>query len=336
LATHPVRCAAALATAWRLARPGVRGRLWSCFYFLEAVVVWDRCRRVGARHLHVHHLNQAGDVAMVAVELEGRPRGRASWTWSFTMHGPDELTDVTRFRLADKARHASAVACISDYARSQLMALLPPDQWAKLRVVHCGLVPDEWSMGRHEPSPPGAIRVLYVGRMVPVKGQPVLFEAIEELVQQRVDVRATFVGDGPSMDDLRQRVAAAGLSERIELTGAVGQDDIKQHFAAADVLVVPSFAEGVPVVLMEAMAAGLPVVASHIAGIPELVDDGISGILVPPGRSDALADALRRLADDPELREAMGRRGRAKVEAEFDVRQSATDLEAMFAQLVAR
>jgi glycosyltransferase involved in cell wall biosynthesis len=332
LATRPAGWFRALGTAWRLARPGLRGKLWELFYFAEAGVVWRRCRRLGVDHIHVHFLNQASDATIMAVAIEGRGR----WTWSYTMHGPDEFLDRTSFRLAEKARSATAIACISDFARSQTMAALPEDHWPKLEVIHCGLDPDEYRRSAPPREGDAGGRVLFVGRLVEVKGPGVLLDALAALRADGVEVEATLVGDGPSRAALERTIRELGLEQAVTLAGYVGQDEIRRHYEAADVFVLPSFAEGLPVVLMEAMALELPVVTTRIAGIPELVEDGVSGFVVAPGRADLLAGAIRRLLDDPALRRQMGARGRERVVAEFDVRHIAPQLRDFFERVSGR
>jgi glycosyltransferase involved in cell wall biosynthesis len=329
---------ATLAGALRGGPPGIRARVWQLFYFLEAIMVWNRCRSRGVRHLHAHHLNQASDAAMLAVRYANARGSEPPWTWSFTMHGPNELYDVSRFQLAEKAAEAAAVACISDFARSQVMGFTAEERWPRLRVVHCGVDPAEFDPGDGAAAKialaapaPGPFRVLYVGRLVPFKGQAILIEAIAALRAKGIDARLTMIGEGPARVGAESRAAQAGLNGEVRFAGAVGQDEIRSHYAAADVFCLPSFAEGVPVVLMEAMAMRVPVVTSQIMGIAELVDDGEQGLLVRPGRSDELAAALERLARDPALRERLGRSGREKVCAEFDVRESGRRLAAIFA-----
>jgi len=323
----------ALLGAVRDGQPGVRGRLWALFYFLEAMLIWRHCARRRVRHLHVHHLNQASDATMIAVAY-ANARGRGPrWSWSFTMHGPNELYDVSRFRLAEKAESAAAVACISDFARSQVMAFAPEERWSRFRVVHCGVDPSEYDPDQiaAERVEDGSFRVLCVGRLVAFKGQALLLDSIAELRQQGVDARLTLVGDGESRAQLERRASQLGIAGAVELAGAVGQDEIRERYAAADAFCLPSFAEGVPVVLMEAMAMRLPVVTTRVMGIAELVEDGADGILLPPGRGDVLTAALARLAADPDLRTRLGARGREKVTAEFDVRESGRQLAEMFA-----
>ncbi|HET6997989.1 MAG TPA: glycosyltransferase [Solirubrobacterales bacterium] len=321
--------------ALRSGPPGVRGRVWQLFYFVEAMMIWRHCQRRKVRHLHVHHLNQASDAAMLAVEYANARRSGPAWIWSFTMHGPNELYDVSHFRLAAKAGSAAAVACISDFARSQVMAFAPEERWPRFEVVHCGLDPTEFDPARvPRPEPRDGFRILYVGRLVPFKGQAILLEALAALRANGVDASLTLIGEGPSRSKLESQVRRLGLDGHASFAGAVGQDEIRSHYAAADAFCLPSFAEGVPVVLMEAMAMRVPVVTSPVMGIGELVDDGDSGLLVPPGRVDELTAALERLARSPELRARLGERGREKVVAEFDVRESGRRLARMFAAAV--
>lgn len=142
-------------------------------------------------------------------------------------------------------------------------------------------------------------------------------------------VRLTLVGDGPRRDELEALAGRLGVADRVRFTGSIGHDDILPMFRSADVFCLPSFSEGVPVVLMEAMAHSVPVVTTRIMGIPELVEDGLSGLLVAPGRVDVLVEALIRLVRDADLRQQLGARGRDKVLAEFDVNDSARQLRAV-------
>ncbi len=337
LATRPRGYLAAVQLARRLARPGLRGALWSLFYLAEAGLLWNQLRRTRCQHVHVHHLNQAADAAMLALTIESDRGRRPAWTWSFTMHGPDEFFDVGLFRLREKALSAQAIACISDFARSQTMAFLPEAEWDKLIVVHCGLdVASFRRSTRTRVDPEGPLNLIYVGRMTPVKGQALLVEAVAQLRRDGLDVRATLVGEGPQRETLISRVTELGLGGVVTLPGAVGQDEIRALYEAADVFVLPSFAEGVPVVLMEAMALELPVVTTRVAGIPELVEHGVSGYVAPPGRVEPLVDALRELAGNPDLRRSMGEAGRQKVRAEFSIDDSGSALRDMFVRVIAR
>lgn len=319
-----------LRLALRTGAGGIRATLWQLFYFVEAVLIHARLRQEGVRHVHAHFANSASWIAMLVAELDG-PGGMG---WSFTMHGPTEFDDVTRYALAEKVRSASFVACIGDYCRSQLMKLTEPDVWDRLVVVRCGVDTERFVPAPSNGDVPtaGPLRVLCVGRLVADKGQGVLLDAIARLRDRGVGVEATFIGDGEARAQLERRTDTLKLTSSVRFLGSVGQDRIVAAYRAADVMCLPSFAEGIPVVLMEALACGVPVVTTHIMGIPELVRDGENGLLVPPGRADALADALGALAADRERRVAMGLAGRARVVEEFRLDRAAAELERRFSQ----
>jgi glycosyltransferase involved in cell wall biosynthesis len=249
-------------------------------------------------------------------------------SWSFTMHGPTEFLDVAGHRLPQKAEDAAFVACISDFARSQLMALTDPACWENLHIVHCGIHPGPAPEER--PAGDSPARLLSVGQLLPRKGHAVLIEALAELAAEGVEIEATIVGGGPERERLEQMAGEMGIGERVRFTGALGQDELPALYEAANIFCLASFAEGVPVVLMEAMAHGVPVVATRIAGIPELVADGETGLVVAPGRAADLAAAIRRLAGDRELAARLGGAGREKVIAEFDQAESAAELKALY------
>ncbi|QEC46652.1 glycosyltransferase family 4 protein [Baekduia soli] len=314
-----------LAGTLRSSAGGARNGAWKVFYFTEGILLWDRLQRRGIGHVHAHFANAASDVAMVAAQF-GADDGVG---WSFTMHGPTEFDDVTRYGLPRKVAEARFVACIGDYCRSQLMRISPPQDWAKLQIVRCGLDVERFTATERPDRPGGRLDVLCLGRLVPDKGQRTLVHAVAALRREGLDVRATLAGDGPDRPALTALVQELGLAGVVTLTGPVGQDDVGDLYQAADVFCLPSFAEGIPVVLMEAMAMELPVVTTQIMGIPELVDDGVHGLLVEPGRPDVLAAALRALAADPAARREMGRRGRARVAESFSAAEAAERIHAL-------
>jgi glycosyltransferase involved in cell wall biosynthesis len=330
---RPHRYLATLALAWRLSRPGARARLWQLFYFAEAVLVWDHCRRRGIRHIHAHFTHVASDDALLAAHLGG-------WTWSFTTHGGLEFFDVSRTLLAEKARRADAVVCVSDFGRSQVLAHVEEEHWEKVHVVRCGIEPSAFTRRTGDAreqaaTEPASLEVLCVARLVRLKGHAVLLRALARLRAAGVAARVTLVGDGPSRGALERLAAQLGVADAVTFAGAVGQDEIAAWYAAADVFCLPSFAEGLPVVLMEAMAMGLPVVASRITGVPELVEHERGGLLVTPGRSDELADALARLAADRALCARLGFAARAAVLARHDVDREAELLHGILARTIA-
>ncbi|MEA2425129.1 MAG: hypothetical protein QOH13_1539 [Thermoleophilaceae bacterium] len=324
LVRHPGAYVATLAHALRLGT-GMRSRVWQLFYFAEAIAVWAEMRRRGLRHIHVHFANPAADVAMLATRFGGD-----EWRWSLTLHGPAEFFDVSANRLVEKLSSAAFVACASDWARSQAMSLLPSADWDHLLLVRGGVDTGAWSPPP-ERDGTGPLSVLNVGRLAPVKGQAVLVEAIAALRERAVEVRATIVGAGPERAALERRIGELGVEDRVELTGAVGQDRVRELYAEADVFCLPSFREGLPFVAIEALAMGLAVVSTRIMGVPELIEDGTSGLLVSPGRADQLADALERLASDPALRRALGSAGRATVKRDYELARLAEEMRTAFA-----
>ncbi len=318
-----------LRQALRLAPPGLRGGIWQVFYFGEAVVLWEQCQRRGIRHIHVHLANVAADVALLTAELGSAIAPARPWSWSFTMHGPTEFFDVGYFRLGEKLRRARFVVCISDFTRSQLMSLCDPSEWSKLHVVHVGIPIDQFTDRGDDASARTEHSILFIGRQVPEKGEGVLLEAVALLAERGLDVELTLAGEGAARADFEALAERLGVASRTSFPGAVGQDDICALYAAASVFCLPSFAEGVPGVLMEAMAMETPVVSTRITGISELIDDGRTGLLVAPGRADLLADALERLLLDPTLRREMGLAAREKVIGEFNTDTQAERLHAL-------
>ena len=234
------------------------------------------------------------------------------FTFSFTTH--IELNDEPmRWWVDEKIRRALFVNCISYFCRSQMMYLSRPNCWKKLRVVHCGLDADLYEAKRHEGR---GDQVLYVGRLAPAKGLPILLEAIAQLE----DVKLTIAGDGPDREMLEEKARVLNISERVTFLGYQSQQQVRALLKSADAFAMSSFVEGIPVVLMEAMAAGVPVVATCISGIPELVRDGLNGFLVSPGDVTTTASAIGRLLEDADLRNRFAIAARKTIERDFDIR----------------
>lgn len=328
----PLAYLSSLRFALGLAGPSLRGRLWQVFYFAEAVLLWNECRSREIEHIHAHLANAAADVAMIAARVGSAAEPKRTWSWSFTMHGPTEFFDLRHYRLAEKTQSARFVVCISDFARSQLMAISKPETWERLHVVHMGIPVEDFTSQTTAPST-GPPRLLYIGRLVPEKGQAVLLKAIALLVAERgYPVEATLVGEGPMRPELERLSMQLGIASQVDFPGAVGQDDLRELYENATVFCLPSFAEGVPVVLMEAMAMEVPVISTRITGIPELIEDGHSGFLVAPGRPEELAHRIATLLDYPHLRRKLGANGREKVLDEFDAEGCAVQLYELFAK----
>lgn len=313
----PAGYAAGLAMARRSGQSSLKPKVWQGFYFAEGVVLYERLRAQGIRHLHAHFANVSCDIARIVVAIGRAEDGPdAGWRWSFTMHGPTEFEEVSTHDLPAKVEDADGVSAISDFCRSQLMRMVDPAHWSKIDVVHMTVDAQTYLPPAGGRPGDGPINLLYVGRLVPEKGAPILLEAVSLLRDRGVDVHVRIVGGGQLADSLAADIARRGLESVVDLVGPVGQDDMPGEYHRADVFVLPSFQEGLPVVLMEALATELPVVTTRIAGVAELVVDGEIGRLVPAGRADLLADAVASLAD-PALRVELGRAGRRAVEASF-------------------
>lgn len=319
---RPGRYLRTLLLALRSGAPGARNRLWQLFYFAEAVRLAEELRGRGTEHLHAHFVNVACSVAMLAAQVLRVP-------YSFTMHGPLEFDNVELHGVAGKVRDAAFVACISDFCRAQLMRLVPQEQWPRLHVVHCGVRPASYASGGR-PRDAGRVEIVTVGRLAPMKGFSVLLEALDGLDADGAGIHLTVVGDGPERERLEVQARTRLPAGTVTFAGALGPPAVAEALRDADVFCLPSFAEGVPVVLMEAMAAGLPVVATNVMGVAELVRQE-AGALVPPGRADALRDALAGFVADPAARIRAGAAGREIVAQEFDVDDSAAQLARLFA-----
>lgn len=323
----PVAYVKTLAAAISLHRipPGVMPM--QVMYFGEAMLLVDELEHYRIDHVHVHFANNSSDIAMLAVEY-GRRCGRFPRRWSMTVHGPTDFYDVGAKRLAAKAAHASRIVCISDFARSQMMGQTDPGLWDKLQIARYGVELPELSRHAEGVAP---FTVLNVARLAPVKGQVLLLEAFAKLIAGYPAARLVVVGDGPLRATLERRADELGIASAVELTGPVGQEEIARYYSKADAFCLPSFAEGLPIVLMEAMSFALPVVSTSVMGIPELIRDGVEGLLVPPGRSDALSEALKRVATDQSLRARLGQAARARVERDYTLAKSITQLERVLA-----
>jgi len=309
LIASPAGALRALVAAERLSSPGVTARVVSLAYALEAMHLARELRRRGIAHVHVHMANNAASVALLACRYD------RSLTYSLSVHGSAEFFHVDSWRLGPKAAGAVFVRCISHFCRAQLMAWTDRRAWQRYHIVHCGI-----DLARFPPRPPrrpGPLRLITVGRLDPIKGYFVLLDAMAILGREGAEVELEMVGDGPERAALDRRIAARGLSGRVVLSGAVSQDEIGAHYDHADAMVVCSFMEGVPVVLMEAMAKELCVVATRVGGIPELVEDGVSGLLVDAGSAEALAAPIKKLAADPDRCRTYGIAGRARVAAAY-------------------
>ena len=341
---HPKALLTTALLAVRTAGFDVKAAIWRLLQLVEAIVVWDHCRQIGVRHIHAHFGQAPATIAWFAAELGNGIDGSAGsagidgsaatgegpWSWSVTIHGWHEFVGEREASLREKVAAASFVACISDYTRSQLMRIAHPDHWHKLHVVRCGI--DTTAFPERPAQPVSAKpRVLMVARLSPEKGHLVLLDAVALLRDRGRRVDVDLVGPGDFRDDIERAARELRIDDRVHLLGARSPAEINAQLRTSDIFCLPSFAEGLPVALMEAMAVGVPVVTTYISGIPELVVDGFTGMVVPAGRADLLASAIDRLCDDRELTASIVSSARAKVEEQHELAHNVRSLAALLA-----
>lgn len=274
-------------------------------YFLEACWLFRQLRRHNVRHLHVHFGTNATAVARIIRTLGGP-------TYSFTVHGPDEFDRPGPLDLRGKIADAAFCVAISSYGRSQLMRWSSYGDWPKIHVVRCG-VDETFADPIEAVTVPDVPRLCCVARLSGQKGLPLLLEAAAKLAARGTDFHLTLVGGGEMQGEIERQIATAGIRDRITLAGWASADEVRRILQASRAMVLPSFAEGLPVVIMEALALERPVVTTMIAGIPELVD-AECGWLVPAGDVDALVDAMASvIGQSTATLEKMGRCGRERV-----------------------
>ena len=319
VATRPVETLRNFAGAVGATGLSIRDRLSWAIYFVEAVQLAHWLVREKFEHLHCHFGNTGSNTGMLAAELAGIP-------FSITCHG-SELNEPEKFRLEDKATRAKFIVCVSKFGRARLMHISPPELWGKFHVVRCGVDGIEASpLVPHE----GPGRIVCVARMSAEKGHLVLLDSLALLKERGVSFACTLVGDGPLRAAIEKRSHELGLDNALTMTGSLEPARVAEEFQRCDVAVLASFSEGVPVVLMEAMAHGRPVVATRVGGVAELVEHGKSGFVVSPGDVAELADALAKLLTDPRLARQMGDAGVGTVGHEFSIPRSAELLERLF------
>jgi len=301
--------------------PGMRGLLLGVAHFAESILLARELKRRGLTHLHNHFTNSAATVGLLATRF-------LRIGWSFTMHGISETDYPAGLMLGRKIEAANLVACVSWFGRAQGMRLVAPAHWDKMHVIRCGLPFDRLPARE---SCPGDVRtIICVGRLSPEKGQAGLLRVFAALLRDHPSLRLRLVGDGPDRSNLESLACELGIDGALTFVGRLSEEETLNEIARSDLLVLPSFMEGLPIVLMEAMAIGVPVVASGVAGIPELVEDGVTGLLFEPSNWSDFRAQIERLMSDEELRTKVTKAGREKVSAEFNTRRSAAELSRLF------
>jgi colanic acid/amylovoran biosynthesis glycosyltransferase len=322
----PRRFARALHQAVRMGRRSDRPLAYHLIYLAEACRVLGWVRRSDCARVHAHFGTNSAEVAMLTRLLGGPP-------YSFTVHGPDEF--MVPMGLDEKIHHAAFVVAVSSFGRSQLYLRSRQRDWAKIRVVHCGL-----ASSFHEPASGGPAadpRLVCVGRLCEAKGQLLLVEACARLKSAGIECQLVLAGDGPLRGEIEALIDRLDLRSRVRVTGWISSDEVRTEILAARALVLPSFAEGLPVVLMEAMALRRPVLSTYVAGIPELVIPRENGWLFPAGSIEDLVAAMAScLSTSPAELARMGESGYARVLARHSIDRESAKLAELFAANGAR
>jgi colanic acid/amylovoran biosynthesis glycosyltransferase len=321
---RPASFARAERLTMRTGRRSERGLLRNFAYLAEACALVELLEKAKVQHVHAHFGTNSAAVAMLVHELGGP-------SYSFTVHGPEEFDKPDLIALREKIARSAFVVGVSSFGRSQLYRYCDGAQWSKVHVVRCGV---DAGYVAQTPSPvPIVPRFCSVGRLSEQKGQLLLVQAAAMLKREGRSFELVLVGDGPMRAEIETLIAREKLSEAVTITGWASGAEVRAQIEAARAFVLPSFAEGLPVVLMEALGRGRPVITTYIAGIPELVQDGVNGWLVPAGSPEHVADAMRAALDaTPERLTEMGQRGYERVRAMHDAEANARSLLSLFEQ----
>jgi glycosyltransferase involved in cell wall biosynthesis len=323
LLTRPAVVLRGLAAALRLRPWDLTGTAYALFYLVEAILLGDWMRSKGCTHLHVHFGGPVATVGMLTASAWQIP-------YSLTIHGPEEFYDVGPSFLAQKMQLATFVTCISHYCRSQLLKISPVASWPKFHICRLGVHTDIFTPPPRAERP--ELHLVCVGRLHPAKGQMILLNSFRELHRRGMAIRLSIVGEGEGRAALEDFIRRNELEPAVTLHGALSHPATRELLGTADLFVLPSFAEGVPVALMEAMSMEIACVSTFVAGIPELIDSGEDGVLVPPSSVAALTEAIEALLTDPARRRLIAEAGRRKVLAHYDLTRNIQHLVQVFEQ----
>lgn len=326
--TQPANAFTAFRHTLRLAQRSERGLLRHMAYIAEAAFLLDEFRRRGIEHIHVHFGTNAAAVAMLVREMGGPP-------FSVTVHGPSEFDAPIGLSLGDKIRAAEFTCAITDYCAAQLRRWVTIEHWDKIKVIHCTV--GEQFFAAAAPMDPASKTFVCIGRLAPQKGHLMLVDAFAQAIRSGIDARLVMCGDGDLRSAIESRAAAAGIEDRIEITGWIDETEVRRRLLSSRCMILASFAEGLPMVIMEAFALGRPVISTTIAGIPELVVPGVNGWLVIAGRADQTAEAIRSVMTTPVSRlQEMAVAGRQMVLDHHNTTIEGEKLERLFLESVER
>lgn len=322
--TSPIRYIKALGLAFRMSQRADRSLRYHLIYLAEACRLASWLKRDGITHLHAHFGTNSAEVAMLASELSGIP-------YSLMIHGSEEFDKPEFIGLPEKLRRATFVAAITSFCRSQLYRSLPYAQWGKVQIIHCGLEPAFYD--NVDMTLPERPRFICVGRLCEQKGQQILIEAAAILAGKGIAFELVLAGDGEMRKDVEALIAKCNLESHVRITGWISGDQVKREILESRAMVMASFAEGLPVVIMEAMSLQRPILSTWIAGVPELVIDGENGWLYPPGSVEELAQAMERcLTTSHEELSRIGRMARERVLQRHDIDRETAKLHTLFQQ----
>jgi glycosyltransferase involved in cell wall biosynthesis len=322
--TRPVPTVTELADAISKAS-GLRSKLKWLAYWGEAVLLAYWMSKAGAEHLHCHFGNAGSNTAMIAAKLARLP-------FSVTFHGID-LDEPEQFRHADKLHDCAFAVCISDHGKQVLMRSCQAGDAAKVHLVRCGYAV---SAEQVIPPLPGRNQLVCVARLAPEKGHSVLLDALQILKYRGLSFSCTLVGGGPLEKEIRQRIASTILKDVVIVAGTRSGAEVREFIAQADVAVLASFGEGIPIALMEAFAQKRPVVATRVGGIPELLEDRVNGRLVAPGDAVGFADAVESVLSDYPAAQKMGQAGWDTVTAKHDPKTTTEQMHRLLAECIQR
>lgn len=322
LIRHPLKFLQTLPLCFQSCSPGLKAQIWQLAYLIEASYLARMLKKNKIDHIHNHIGEASATVAMLASKLSGIP-------FSQTIHGPGIFYHPQRWALSEKINHSAFTRCISQYCRSQCMAFSQSPDWKKLHVVHCGI--DKAFISTPLLPISKNPKLLVIGRLEAIKGHHMLLDAATKLLSDNVPFELVFIGDGPLRSEMEQIINERKLQKYVKLLGWVGTSEVKREIESSKALVSASFNEGLPIVLMEALALGRPVISPCISGIPELVINDINGYLYPVGSLSDLTEVIKKvLNSEVKVLEEMGKRGAQKVNTEFNIEIEMKKLATLF------
>jgi len=322
MAVSPTKFLRTLMLAIRLCKFSDRSFIIHLIYLAEACKLVLLCKTINPTHIHAHFGTNSTEIALLAKSLGGPP-------YSFTVHGPEEFDKPLTIHLTEKIEHAKFVVAVSSFGRSQLFRWVSHRHWPKIREVHCGLDATYYT-GKVVDLVPNS-RFVCVGRLCEQKGQLLLLQAVKKLRDRGLDIELVLAGDGEMREIVEASIRDYGLEKNIRITGWISNDQVREEILQSRALVLPSFAEGLPSVIMEAMALHRPVLTTYIAGIPELALNKEHGWVFPAGSVEALTEAIEECLNSPvELLRKMGEAGYARVRERHDIDRESVKLAELF------